>query len=246
MDAVEMNNAAQVRTPVLERDEVLRRDKTYWFWRRVQDILLSVLGLAILWPFMLIVAVVIVIDSPGASPIFTQTRVGRDGKEFKFYKFRSMRPNAEKELDQLIPKNEMKGPVFKIKNDPRITKVGRFLRRTSIDELPQLLNVLRGDMSLIGFRSPLTYHPWPWEEYTDQQRKMFTVRPGITGWAQVNGRRTVEWNHRIELNVWYAENVSFWLDVKILFMTIGKVLGNKDNLNTEATAKSAEKVPVEK
>ena len=136
--------------------------------------------------------------------------------------------------------------VYSGKGDDRVTRVGRFLRASSIDELPQLLNVLCGDMSLIGFRSPLTYHPWPWEEYTEEQRKMFNVRPGITGWAQVNGRRTVEWNHRIELNVWYAENISFWLDVKILFMTVLKVLGNKDNLNTEATAKIAGKVPVKK
>ena len=109
--------------------------------------------------------------------------------------------------------------------------------RTSIDELPQLVNVLKGDMALIGFRSPLTYHPWPWSEYTEEQKKMFNVRPGITGWAQVNGRKTVEWNKRIELNGWYAEHVSFWLDVKILFMTVFKVLTNADNENVGETVK---------
>lgn len=205
------------------------------FGKRFLDIVLSGLGLMVLAIPMLLVALVIKIDSPGPA-IFKQERLGRNGRVYWMYKFRSMKVGAE----------HTGSGVYSGKGDDRVTKVGRFLRASSIDELPQLLNVLRGDMSLIGFRSPLTYHPWPWEEYTDQQRKMFTVRPGITGWAQVNGRRTVEWNHRIELNVWYAENVSFWLDVKILFMTVGKVLGNKDNLNTEATAKSAEKVPVEK
>lgn len=205
------------------------------FFKRFLDVVLSLMGLIVLAVPMLIVALVIKLDSPGPA-IFRQERLGRNGTVYWMYKFRSMKVGAE----------HTGSGVYSGKGDERVTKVGCFLRASSIDELPQLLNVLRGDMSLIGFRSPLTYHPWSWEEYTDEQRKMFTVRPGITGWAQVNGRRTVEWNHRIELNVWYAENVSFLLDVKILFMTVGKVLGNKDNLNTEATAKSAGKVPVEK
>lgn len=205
------------------------------FFKRFLDVVLSLMGLIVLAIPMLIVAAVIKIDSPGPA-IFKQERLGRDGKVYWMYKFRSMKIGAE----------HTGSGVYSGKGDDRVTKVGRFLRASSIDELPQLLNVLCGDMSLIGFRSPLTYHPWPWEEYTEEQRKMFSVRPGITGWAQVNGRRTVEWNHRIELNVWYAENISFWLDVKILFMTVLKVLGNKDNLNTEATAKTAGKVPVKK
>ena len=130
-----------------------------------------------------------------------------------------------------------KGGVYSDNKDSRVTKVGKFIRATSIDELPQLVNVLKGDMALIGFRSPLTYHPWPWSEYTEEQKKMFNVRPGITGWAQVNGRKTVEWNKRIELNGWYAEHVSFWLDVKILFMTVFKVLTNADNENVGETVK---------
>ena len=205
------------------------------FFKRFLDVVLSLMGLIVLAIPMLIVAAVIKIDSPGPA-IFKQERLGRDGKVYWMYKFRSMKVGAE----------HTGSGVYSGKGDDRVTRVGRFLRASSIDELPQLLNVLCGDMSLIGFRSPLTYHPWPWEEYTEEQRKMFNVRPGITGWAQVNGRRTVEWNHRIELNVWYAENISFWLDVKILFMTVLKVLGNKDNLNTEATAKIAGKVPVKK
>ena len=147
------------------------------------------------------------------------------GKVYKMYKFRSMCVGAEK------------GGVYSDNKDSRVTKVGKFIRATSIDELPQLVNVLKGDMALIGFRSPLTYHPWPWSEYTEEQKKMFNVRPGITGWAQVNGRKTVEWNKRIELNGWYAEHVSFWLDVKILFMTVFKVLTNADNENVGETVK---------
>ncbi|MBQ2890577.1 MAG: sugar transferase, partial [Clostridia bacterium] len=118
---------------------------------------------------------------------------------------------------------------------PRITRVGNILRKTSLDEISQLFNVLKGDMSFIGPRPPLTYHPWPIEEYTDEQRKMFNVRPGITGWAQINCRKAVEWNRRIELNVWYTENMSLWLDLKIFVMTILKVLTNSDNENIGET-----------
>ena len=113
--------------------------------------------------------------------------------------------------------------------------VGRFLRASSLDEIPQLFNIIKGDMSLIGPRSPLIYHPWPWEEYTEEQKKMFNVKPGITGWAQVHGRKTVEWHRRIEMNVWYAEHVSFPLDVKIALMTVYKIFSNADNENVGKT-----------
>ena len=192
------------------------------FLKRVIDVLLSLIGLIILGIPMLILAVCIKLDSPGPV-IFQQERLGYKGKVYKMYKFRSMCVGAEK------------GGVYSDNKDSRVTKVGKFIRATSLDELPQLINVLKGDMALIGFRSPLTYHPWKWEEYTEEQKKMFDVRPGITGWAQVNGRKTVEWHHRIELNVWYAEHVSFWLDVKIFFMTIFKVLANSDNENVGQT-----------
>ena len=154
MRVLETENAAKTATnpPLMERERVLRSASRYWTWRRTQDIVLSVLALAILWPLMLLVAVLIVIDSPGAGPIFSQTRVGRDGKTFKFYKFRSMCPDAEVELEQLLKYNEMDGPAFKMKDDPRITRIGRIIRRTSIDELPQLWNVLRGEMSIVGPR----------------------------------------------------------------------------------------------
>ena len=125
--------------------------------------------------------------------------------------------------------------VYSGKGDMRVTRVGKIIRATSIDELPQLINILKGDMALIGPRPPLTYHPWEYSEYTDEQKRMFEVRPGITGWAQVNGRKNNEWNHRIELNVWYVDHVSLWLDIKIFFMTIFKVLANKDNENVGET-----------
>ena len=127
--------------------------------------------------------------------------------------------------------------VYSGKNDARVTKVGKIIRATSIDELPQLINILKGEMSFIGPRPALTYHPWPLEEYTDEQKKMFAVRPGVTGWAQVNGRKEVEWPRRIEMNVWYVENMSFLLDLKIFFKTIFKVFTNADNVNSTETAK---------
>jgi len=190
--------------------------------KRILDVILSFVGLIIAAIPMVIVAIIIKLDSKGPV-IFKQDRIGYKGKVYKMYKFRSMCVDAEK------------GGVYSDNTDTRVTKVGKFIRATSIDELPQLVNVLKGEMSLIGFRSPLTYHPWKWSKYTEEQKKMFDVRPGITGWAQVNGRKTVEWNRRIELNVWYAENVSFLLDLKILFMTIFKVLMNADNENVGAT-----------
>ena len=136
--------------------------------------------------------------------------------------------------------NAEKGGVYSDNKDPRITKIGNILRKTSLDELPQFFNILKGDMSFVGPRPPLTYHPWPITEYTKEQFKMFNVRPGITGWAQVNGRKAVEWNRRIELNAWYVENVSFFLDIKIIFMTVFKVLTNADNENVGATVEQKE------
>ena len=131
--------------------------------------------------------------------------------------------------------------VYSDDKDPRMTRVGKVLRKTSIDELPQLVNILKGDMSLIGPRPPLTYHPWPVEEYTVEQLRMFEVRPGITGWAQTHGRKDVEWHKRIELNVWYVDHVSLPLDLKILFVTVGKVFTNADNENKGATVVSPNK-----
>lgn len=194
--------------------------------KRVLDIVISLTVLAIGAIPMLIVALLIRMESPGPA-IFRQERIGKDGKVFEFLKFRSMCLGAE----------HTGTGVYSDRNDTRVTRLGKILRATSIDELPQLINILKGDMSLIGPRPPLTYHPWPYGEYTQEQKRMFEVRPGITGWAQVHGRKGVEWHHRIELNVWYVDHVSFWLDVKIFFTTIYKVLCNADNENLEKTVK---------
>jgi len=198
----------------------------YKFIKRTFDILASFIGLLISAIPMLIVAVLIKIDSQGPV-LFKQKRIGLGGKEFYIYKFRSMVVNAEK------------SGVYSDDKDSRLTRVGKVLRKTSIDEIPQFINILKGEMSFIGPRPPLTYHPWPIEEYTDEQKRMFNVRPGITGWAQVNGRKSVEWNHRIELNVWYVDNISFALDLKIFFLTIFKVFTNADNENIGATVITA-------
>ena len=171
---------------------------------------------------MLIIGLIIKLTSKGPV-LFKQDRIGKNGKFFKILKFRSMVVGAVAQ------------GVYSDNKDKRVTKIGKFLRKTSLDELPQLINMLKGDMSLIGPRPPLTYHPWPLEEYTDEQRKMFNVRPGMTGWAQVNGRKEVEWHKRIELNVWYVEHLSFGLDFKIFFMTIFKVFKNEGNENKGAT-----------
>ncbi len=222
MNAVEIQSLAQDRGPLMDRDAILREDRRYWSWRRIQDVILSILGLAMLWPLMLLVSAVIVIDSPGAGPIFKQTRVGRDGKEFVFYKFRSMRPNAEAELEELLPYNEMEGPVFKIRNDPRITRVGRFIRKTSIDELPQLWNVLRGDMSIVGPRPSL---PREAVQYDDYAKQRLYITPGLTCYWQIQPQRNeLSFDEWLELDLKYIRERSFLVDWKIIFKTFGAIL----------------------
>ena len=198
------------------------------FLKRFFDVVCSLFGLIVAAIPMLFIAIAIKIDSKGPV-IFKQERIGKNGKVFEILKFRSMCVGAEK----------TGSGVYSGKGDTRVTKVGAFLRRTSLDEIPQLLSVLKGDMSFIGPRPPLTYHPWTFDKYTEEQKRMFEVRPGITGWAQINGRKDVEWNKRIKLNVWYIDHLSMWLDIKILFKTVFKVFSNADNENTGATVISA-------
>ncbi|MCB7068185.1 sugar transferase [Enterocloster citroniae] len=193
--------------------------------KRGLDILFSSVMLVIGAIPLLITALIIKIDSPGPA-IFKQKRLGADGKVFEMLKFRSMVINAE----------HTGSGVYSGKGDARVTRVGKFIRAASIDELPQLINIFKGDMSFIGPRPALTYHPWPFEEYTDDQRHMFDVRPGITGWAQINGRKEVEWTKRIELNIWYVNHMSFLLDLRIFIKTVFKVFSNADNKNTTETA----------
>lgn len=194
------------------------------FVKRWIDIAGSLLILVVLSPVLLLIAIAVKLDSRGPV-VFKQERLGLHGKVFSMYKFRTMCVNAE----------HTGSGVYSDSHDERVTRVGRFLRATSADELLQAVNILKGEMSFIGPRPPLTYHPWDISEYTDEQLRMFEVRPGITGWAQVNGRRGVLWPRRIEMNVWYVDHVSFRLDMKILVKTVFKVLSNADNENTGAT-----------
>ena len=196
----------------------------YRFLKRTLDILVSLPILVLTSPVMLATAAAVKLETPGPA-IFRQTRLGSGGKEFTMYKFRSMTQNAE----------HTGSGVYSEKGDSRVTKVGRIIRVTSIDELPQLFNILKGDMSLIGPRPPLTYHPWPIDQYSPEQRRMFDVRPGVTGWAQVNGRKCVEWNERIKMNVWYVDHCSLGLDLRILGMTFKTLVKTKDNVNQGET-----------
>ena len=207
---------------LLDREAVLDGAREYWFWRRVQDVILSLLALLILAPLLLAVSVLIVLDSPGAGPIFSQTRIGRDGKAFTFYKFRTMAPGAERELESLLPLSEMTGPVFKIRNDPRITRVGKFLRKSGIDELPQLWNVLRGEMSLVGPRPGM---PREVEQYGEYARQRLLVTPGLSCYWQIQpNRNEMTFDEWVELDVKYIRERSFLTDWKIILATFGAVL----------------------
>jgi exopolysaccharide biosynthesis polyprenyl glycosylphosphotransferase len=184
--------------------------------KRALDIAGAALGLTLGAPLLGLIAAAIRLDSPGPI-IFRQTRVGADGKQFEMYKFRSMVEGAEEELDELRDFNEVEGPIFKMRDDPRVTRVGRILRRFSLDELPQFWNVLRGDMSMVGPRPPL---PSEVTEYIEWHKKRLEVRPGVTGLWQVSGRSLVSFDEQCLLDIYYIENWSLWLDFKILLRTI--------------------------
>ena len=203
------------------------------FVKPTLDFIVAFFAVVVLAIPMFLIAVLVKLESKGPV-LFRQERIGHNGKVFHILKFRSMQVNTEK----------TGSGVYSGKYDPRVTRVGRILRATSLDELPQFFNILRGEMSFVGPRPPLTYHPWSYEEYTEEQLKMFSVKPGITGWAQVNGRKGVEWNKRIDLNVWYVNHMSLLLDIRILFLTVFKVLSNADNLNDGATVTAKEEVAV--
>lgn len=207
---------------ILDRDTELHRKRGYWMVRRAQDIFFSALALIVLSPLFLILALVIFLDDPKGSPIFSQLRCGRDGKTFKFYKFRSMCVNAEEKLDALLKDNEMDGPVFKIKEDPRITRVGRFIRKTSLDELPQLWNILKGDMSIVGPRPAL---PREVAQYTPYHQQRLYVTPGLTCYWQIQpNRNSLSFDEWLELDLRYIRDRSFLVDWKIIFMTVKAVL----------------------
>ena len=207
-----------IRKPVtVDRKTNLHEHRAYWCVRRAQDIFFSLLALIALSPLMLLTSIAVWIDSPGASPVFSQLRVGRNGKLFRLYKFRSMCPNAESKLNDLLQDNEMDGPVFKMKDDPRITRVGHFIRKTSIDELPQLVNILKGDMSIVGPRPAL---PREVAQYTPYEWQRLYVTPGLSCYWQIAPHRNqLSFEEWMALDVKYVKERSFLVDWKIIFAT---------------------------
>ncbi len=202
-----------IRKPVtIDRKTNLHEHRAYWCVRRTQDIFFSLLALIALSPLMLLTCIAVWIDSPGASPVFSQLRVGRNGKLFRLYKFRSMCPNAESKLNDLLQDNEMDGPVFKMKDDPRITRVGHFIRKTSIDELPQLVNILKGDMSIVGPRPAL---PREVAQYTPYEWQRLYVTPGLSCYWQIAPHRNqLSFEEWMALDVKYVKERSFLVDWK--------------------------------
>lgn len=209
-----INAAPQIS---IDREKALRSHRRYWVLRRAQDIVFSLLALILLAPLALLISLAIVLDSPGDGAIFRQRRVGRDGKLFWLYKFRTMCPDAEEQLNELLSQNQMDGPVFKIKDDPRITRVGKFIRKTSIDELPQLWNILKGDMSIVGPRPAL---PREVEQYGDYEKQRLYVTPGLSCYWQIAPHRNdLSFEEWMDLDVKYVKERSFWVDWKIIFKT---------------------------
>ncbi len=198
-----------------------RESLAYRITKRSLDLVLSIVGLILLLPFLLVVALIIYVDDPHGSPIFVQDRVGWNGKRFRFYKFRSMVVDAEARLKDLQDRNEMDGPVFKIKEDPRITKFGRYIRKKSIDELPQLLNIIKGDMSIVGPRPPL---PREVAQYGPYEMQRLLVKPGLTCYWQARGRNDIKFDEWMRLDVKYVRHHNLWVDVKLVFLTARSVL----------------------
>lgn len=213
---------AQGESELLDWNKLVKQKRNYWVLRRVQDVFFSALALLVLAVPMLLIALAIWVDDPKGSPIFSQIRVGRDGKKFRFYKFRSMCVDAESKLEALLWQNEMDGPVFKMKDDPRITRIGRFIRKTSIDELPQLWNVLKGDMSLVGPRPAL---PREVAQYGAYERQRLYVQPGLTCYWQIQpNRNSLSFEEWLDLDIQYIKERSFLTDWEIILKTVKVVL----------------------
>lgn len=206
----------------LERTEA---NQAYLIMKRLTDMVASLLGLIVLSPLFLLLAVLIKLEDPKGPVFFKQQRVGKNERVFYMYKFRSMVHNAEELLEQLLSQNEVSGAMFKMKNDPRVTKIGRFIRKTSLDELPQLWNVVRGDMSLVGPRPPL---PREVEEYSLYDKQRLHVTPGCTGLWQVSGRNSVGFKEMVEMDLQYIRNRKYWYDIGIILKTVKLLFGAKD------------------
>ncbi|MED4313012.1 sugar transferase [Heyndrickxia coagulans] len=215
-------SSSVVRSSATQKMETTKKiefeeKKAYTILKRGMDIIGAITGLVFLSWLFLIVAVLIKLEDPKGSVFFKQIRVGKNGKEFYMYKFRSMVSDAEEKLKDLLKYNEIEGAMFKLKEDPRVTKIGKFIRKTSIDELPQLWNVLKGDMSLVGPRPPLSREVKEYSQY-DMQRLLVT--PGCTGLWQVSGRNNLNFEEMVDLDLQYIANLSIYLDIKILLKTV--------------------------
>ena len=212
-----METASKHRQTTVEQVDLGGLTPTYLVTKRCFDFLASVVGLVLLSGVFLILSILIKIDDPHGKVFYSQTRMGKDGRTFKMWKFRSMVTGADKMVDKLLKKNDVEGAMFKIKHDPRITRVGRVIRKYSLDELPQLYNVLRGDMSLVGPRPPL---PREVVKYTDYDRQRLAVVPGVTGLWQVSGRNELSFDEMVRLDIQYINNACVTEDLRILFKTV--------------------------
>ncbi len=201
------------------------RRRGYAAVKRMMDVSGALLGILLFFPIGFIIAVLLKLESPGASIFFKQTRIGKDGEPFRMYKFRSMIQGAEEKLEGLLQQNEIKGAMFKMKDDPRVTRVGRWIRKTSLDELPQLWNVVRGEMSLVGPRPSL---PREVAQYARRDRLRLTATPGCTGLWQVSGRNGMSFEQMVELDLYYIEHSSIWFDLKLILKTFRVILFPND------------------
>ena len=225
MDNINLNTNIEVSNT--EQSIAIKKEESkiiYNLFKRIIDVVGSLCGLILLSPLLLVVGILIRLDSKGPI-IFAQKRVGLNGKEFKMYKFRSMVVNAEELKDKLKANNEMSGPMFKMKDDPRITKIGRFIRKTSIDELPQLINILKGDMSLVGPRPSL---PKEVKEFEPWMLERLEVKPGLTCYWQVMGRNTIDFEDWMKLDIKYVKERNLWLDIKLIFKTFFVLFGDEN------------------
>ena len=211
----------------LREDERIqpKEGPVYLFFKRAMDIIGSLCGIILLSPLLIIVALAIKIEDPKGSIFFSQQRCGKDNKLFPMYKFRSMVSNAEELLEELMEHNEMDGPVFKIKDDPRITRVGKFIRKTSIDELPQLFNIFMGHMSIVGPRPAI---PHEVAEYSHYHKQRLLVKPGLTCIWQVSGRNSIGFDEWMEMDLEYIEKRDLWMDIKLIFKTVGVLFGDEN------------------
>ncbi|MGP7818695.1 sugar transferase [Niallia sp. 01092] len=220
-----MSNLSKEEILYINLKTHVNEKRGYLYQKRILDICCALIGIMLLGIIFIIVSVLIKVEDPKGRIFFKQTRIGKNGKEFNMYKFRSMVHNAEELLKGLLDKNEISGAMFKMKDDPRITKIGKFIRKTSIDELPQLWNVLKGDMSIVGPRPPL---PREVQEYTEYDKQRLLVTPGCTGLWQVSGRNSVGFHEMVELDLEYMQKRNIVFDVKIIVKTVIVLFGSKN------------------